>query len=205
MSSTRLVLVRHGQHDCSVENGPLTEVGRRQVVRLAAELRVSDEDVLVSSPLRRARETAACLRAAYAIVEGLREFDFGPVAPAAEALVERREDLMRWRADDGFAGGETLAGFQARVGETMESLTAAHAAGRVVASTHAGVLDAALRWAYGIGPTEDWVAEAVVRNASISELEVWREGRHGRGAPRHTVIHRVGDVAYLPPGLVTDI
>ena len=76
---------------------------------------------------------------------------------------------------------------------------------RVLAFTHSGVLDAALRWAYGLGPDEDWLTEAAVRNASITELEVWRDGRHPRGAPRHTVIHRVGDVGHLPPALVTEM
>ena len=41
-------------------------------------------------------------------------------APSAEALIDAREDLALWKAADGFAGGETLAGFQARVAQVLE-------------------------------------------------------------------------------------
>jgi probable phosphoglycerate mutase len=187
-------------------DGPLTDVGARQSVLLAEELQIDPAaDVVVSSPLRRARETTEYLGAAYEILDDLREFDFGPAAPTAEALIEAREDLTLWRAEDGFAGGETLAGFQGRVADVLEGILRRHACTRIFVFTHSGVLDAALRWAYGIGPEGDWLTEAAVRNASITELEVWREGRHPRGAPRHTVIHRIGDVAYLPRELITDM
>jgi probable phosphoglycerate mutase len=205
VTSTRLVLVRHGQHDYTVEDGPLTDLGCRQARLVASALPGRDIDVLLCSPLRRAVETAQRFGRAFEPVDGLREFDFGPAAPAAEAMVERREDLALWRPDDGFADGETLAGFQARVGATMDELTRAHDGAGVVAVTHAGFLDAALRWAYGIGPAEAWVTEAAFRNASITELEVWTTGRHPRGAPRHTVIHRVGDASHLPRELWTDL
>jgi broad specificity phosphatase PhoE len=205
VSATRLVLLRHGQHDVSVEDGSLTDVGTRQGVLLAAQVRPVATDIVVSSPLRRARETAEFLGQPYEILDGLREFDFGPAAPDAEALVDAREDLTLWRAADGFAGGETLAGFQARVAHVLELLLDRYGDQRVLAFTHSGVLDAALRWAYGLGVDEDWLTEAAVRNASITELEVWRDGRHPRGAPRHTVIQRVGDVGHLPSALVTEM
>jgi phosphohistidine phosphatase len=63
LASMRLVIVRHaeaapGQPD---ELRPLTPAGREQARRLGDELRAESVDAVVSSPLLRARETAAAL------------------------------------------------------------------------------------------------------------------------------------------------
>jgi broad specificity phosphatase PhoE len=183
VTSTRLVLVRHGQHEYAVEDGPLTALGERQAERLGAELAATETDVVLSSPLRRARQTADRFGVPYEVSEELREFDFG----------------------SGFAAGETPSDFQARVAKTMERLTALRPGARVIACTHSDVVDGALRWAYGLDPYDAWTAKAVVRNASITELEVRSGEERNRGEPEHTVIHRVGDVAYLPAELLSDI
>ena len=65
---TRLVLVRHGQTDHNREgrlqgqvNIPLNENGRRQAESLARTVAAFPPDVIVSSPLSRARATAAAI------------------------------------------------------------------------------------------------------------------------------------------------
>lgn len=65
---TRLVLVRHGQTDHNRDGRlqgqvdiPLNESGRRQAEALAHTLAASPPDVIVSSPLSRARDTAAAI------------------------------------------------------------------------------------------------------------------------------------------------
>ncbi|WP_114855655.1 histidine phosphatase family protein [Brachybacterium sp. YJGR34] len=62
---TRLVLVRHGQTDYNRDGRlqgqvdiPLNETGGRQAAALAAVVARNPPDVLVASPLQRARETA---------------------------------------------------------------------------------------------------------------------------------------------------
>ena len=204
MTSTRLVLVRHGQCEYAIEDGPLSELGRRQAQAVATALEICGDDIICASGLRRAIETAETFGYAINVVEGLREFDFGPQAPAAEALIEARVDLTLWRASDGFSGGETIGSFQKRVNETMEQLVGAYEGRRVIACTHAGFVDAAIRWAYGIGPDGDWLTEAEIPNASITEFEHWLRGRHPEGAPRHTLIRRIGDVVHLSPELRSD-
>jgi broad specificity phosphatase PhoE len=188
-----------------VDDGGLTELGERQADALRAALPLGSSEALVTSPHRRAVDTAAVLRDEFEVVEALAEFVFGPAAPDTEELMTERADLTLWRADHGFPGGETLGEFQARVAETMERLVADHLGAAGVAVTHSGFVDAALRWAYGVSPEDDWVTEAVVQNAAITEIEHWPSGRHERGAPRFSVIHRVGDVSHLPPELVTEI
>ena len=93
--------------------------------------------------------------------------------------------------------GESIGAFLDRVARTMAALTARPSAGRVIVCTHSDVIDAALRWARGLDPDREWTIQGVVRNASITELEVRPGGRR--------VVCRVGDVSYLPAELVTDI
>lgn len=203
--STRLVLVRHAQHDTSVHDGPLTERGAQQASALAAWLQLGPSDPLVSSPSRRATDTAAALRASFDVIQSLEEFDFGSTAPATAEMVARRLDLTLWRADDGFPGGESLRAFQARVSRTVQDLVANHLGTSVVTVTHSGFIDAALRWAYDASPGDDWVTEAVLPNASVTEIEHRPSGTHAEGAPRFSLVYRLGDVSHLGAELVTEI
>jgi broad specificity phosphatase PhoE len=205
---TRLLLVRHGQAESGPSDGDpgLTERGRLQAAALARGVGVGPDDVLLASPLRRAQETAALLGRRFASDDDLREFEFGPELRLMTAeVVAERLDLMLWRPEHGFPGGETLRGFQARCAAALERLGREHVGRRVVAVTHSGVLDAAIRWAYGATPESDWTTESTVPNASVTELLHWPDGRFAGGAPRFTHLHRVGDVSHLPEELRTEI
>jgi probable phosphoglycerate mutase len=203
--SARLVLVRHAQHVTTVDDGGLTSIGEQQASALVDAIGLLAADVVVSSPLRRARATAAALTGNCEVVAGLEEFDFGPDVPEAAEMVADRTDLTLWRPEDGFEGGESLGAFHARVSERLTALVAANLGCRVVAFTHAGVIDAALRWAYGLSADDDWVTEASLPNASLTEIEHWPVGRRSGGAPWFTLVHRIGDVSHLAPEQVTDI
>lgn len=150
-------------------------------------------------------DTAAVLGNSFAVLEGLEEFDFGSAAPRTAEMVAQRIDLTLWQADDCFPGGESLRTFQERVSKAMQQLVADHLGTTVVAVTHSGFIDAALRWAYDARPEDDWVTEAVLPNGSVTEVEHWPRGRHAEGAPRFSLVHRVGDVSLLLPELVTEI
>ncbi len=205
MPSVRLLLVRHAQHDISIDDGQLTTLGWEQARALARAIPLRATDALTSSPSLRARATAGLFRSRFEILEGLEEFRFGVGATDIQERVAERTDLALWRADDGFPGGETLRAFHGRVTETLESLASGRFGTTVVAVTHAGFIDASLRWAYGLKADDDWLAEAELPNASITEIEHWNEGRHRDGAPRFSLVHRIGDVAHLPSKLVTEI
>jgi broad specificity phosphatase PhoE len=85
----QLFLVRHGQdldNSRSLVNGRrdtgLTESGRKQALILAQSLRSKEIDLIYSSPLQRARETAAIISQELAIAEvhvedGLIEREYG--------------------------------------------------------------------------------------------------------------------------------
>jgi broad specificity phosphatase PhoE len=203
--SARLLLVRHAQHVTTDDDGALTSVGEQQARALADTIGLQDADVVVSSPLRRARATAESLTGSFEVVAALEEFDFGPDVPEAAEMVAERTDLSLWRPEHGFPGGETLRVFQTRISETLAALVAANLGRRVVAVTHAGVIDAALRWAYRLSADDDWVTEASLPNASLTEIEHWPAGRRSGGSPSFTLVLRVGDVCHLGPDQVTDI
>ncbi len=200
--TTTLLLIRHGQADTSIQNGPLTEVGRRQALAAARALGGLGVEVVISSPLVRAVQTAEAFGRPFEVVEDLREFDFGPAAwlPAEQ---QQRNDVPLWRADDGMPGGETIRAFQTRVSGAIEEIVAAHAGRTVAMFMHSGSIDCAIRWAYGLSPEADWVTEVACPNGSITEIVHSHEGGHWTGAARHSVIARIGDARHLED--VTDL
>jgi broad specificity phosphatase PhoE len=98
-----------------------------------------------------------------------------------------------------------LREFQGRVADALQRLVGEPPSGRLIVVVHSGVIDAALRWAFGLGPDAPWTTEAAVAQASITELHHWPRGRHASGAPSHTLLARLGDVRHLPPELVTGL
>jgi len=99
--------------------------------------------------------------------------------------------------------GESLRDFQSRVQRALERLIAEPVVGRLIVVVHSGVIDAAIRWAFGLGPDDPWTTEVARGHASITELHPWPRGRRLVGAPRHTWLIRLGDVSHLSPDAVT--
>jgi broad specificity phosphatase PhoE len=166
-----LILVRHGQTDSNVRglllgraDPPLTEAGYRQACALAAALPRADR--IVSSPLARARHTAAVLAGAApgaAVAAEVEvdarwiEMDYGELdGRPPSALGERT--WQAWREDPDFvpAGGESLAAVCARVREACEELAEDAARGDVVVVSHVSPIKAAVTWALGVGPEVGW-------------------------------------------------
>jgi broad specificity phosphatase PhoE len=149
----RLVLVRHGatgQHEHCVGqrlDPGLSEEGRSQAVRAAAtvvELLGGPPDRIVTSPLRRARETAEAIAAQPEVDGRLVERDFGDwegrpwgeLWPTVEPAV-----LTDPTAYTAFIppAAETMAEVAIRVQAAVEDLTAVPGSD-VVAVTHGGPL-----------------------------------------------------------------
>jgi broad specificity phosphatase PhoE len=109
-----IVLVRHGATEWSVAGKhtgrtdvPLTDDGRRDADRLRERLAGHRFELVLSSPLARARETAerAGLGDGAQIDEDLREFDYGEYeGRTTPEIREERPGWSVWR--DGTPGGE---------------------------------------------------------------------------------------------------
>ena len=186
-----LILARHGETPANAErlmvgrsDPPLTDRGRRQAGALAASLPAGA--TLFSSPLRRARQTAAAFGDAE-VDDRWREVNYGEYEsrPAAEAWLPLWE---RWQTDPEYAppGGESLAAVGRRVREACDELCARAAAGDVVVFTHVGPIKAAVAWALHV---DDAVARYMfVDLASVSRVAV---GDHG------PLLHSFNEVHHL--------
>ena len=156
-----LLLVRHAlpvRTDAGA--GPadphLTDEGRAQAEALAAHW-AGRVDQVWTSPMHRARETAAPLEAALgttAVVDDdLAELDRG--ASAYVPLEELRRDPEAWaEAVDAWTGpgGEALRrDFRARVVAAVDRVVAAGRGQRVAVVCHGGVINAAVAEVLGLG------------------------------------------------------
>ena len=152
-----LILVRHGETAANAAglllgraDPGLTELGRRQATALAVALGACAR--VVSSPLARARDTAAALGLPVEIDQRWVELDYGEY-DGRPALEMPEEVWRRWRSDPGFSpsGGESLATLERRVRSACEELAPAADQGDVVVVTHVSPIKAAVAWALGVG------------------------------------------------------
>ncbi len=190
---TRLVLVRHGESKTTVARvigghrtcTGLSALGGQQVERLRDRWSGGNEvsaDVLISSQYARARETAEILSPALgglAVVEdaGFGEHDPGPDCDGMsfDDYVERYGTGW-WEGDPfgtSFPGGETIAAFQFRIGQTIRRTIDTYRDQSVVVSCHGGVIDAALRLALKSPPTGAF--EIHTLNTSITEIHLVKD------------------------------
>ncbi len=158
MHLTRLCLVRHGETAWNAERRlqghldiPLNENGERQAESTCDALAPLRFDAIYSSDLSRARATAEPaarrLGSTPKPLPGLRERHYGVFQgltyeqarqqhPEAYALFEQRDPDFTFPG-----GGESLAGFQSRVINTLQAIAQAHRGEQILVVTHGGVLD----------------------------------------------------------------
>ena len=202
---TTLLLIRHGQALATPGGGaddstpPLSQLGRRQVAALASELRSGEPiDVLYTSPFTRAAQTAEILADELGLEPQtdprLAEFR---IPGAIAKTVEDRPDLLVWKPEHESSSGETLEQFGGRVASSCADIVGKHAGRRVAIVSHAGTIDAQLRWSVATNPGAPWDHEFVIANAAVSVLEHWPHGRVRGGAPTYTALPRIGDVEHL--------
>jgi 2,3-bisphosphoglycerate-dependent phosphoglycerate mutase len=159
----RLVLIRHGEAECSVRGvfgghvgcSGLTVVGRRQAERLRDRLKQSDElkaHVLLSSPLPRALQTADIIASAVRAGERFEEPDLEELRPGDCDGLTREEFVRRYGEFDMLMEpgrpisprGESWNSFSARVSRTLESLARLYDGKTVAVTSHAGFIAASI-------------------------------------------------------------
>ena len=149
---TELLLVRHGLPVSGVHQPPLAPEGVDQARRLGTWLKAEDVDVMVVSPMRRARETADAVagemgREVDAVVDDLREWDtdlppraytaveeMGPTDPRAIAIAEGRYEDFVPQLD--------IDAFRRRTAACLDDLFERWPVGRLVAVCHGGTINA---------------------------------------------------------------
>jgi 2,3-bisphosphoglycerate-dependent phosphoglycerate mutase len=159
-----LLLIRHAEPEriapgISGERADpvLTERGRGQAGRLARWLQHEALDAVVSSPLRRARETADVVGSELGIdvevVEELMEYDaradyYIPVEELRETRDHHWRAMIEGRWEE--IGGEDPDQFQRRIVPCVDALIARFPGGRVAAVCHGGVINVYLAALLGL-------------------------------------------------------
>lgn len=148
-SSTTFALIRHGQTDWNAamriqgrSDIPLNATGRGQATAAVTALSVDDWDLLVSSPLSRAAETADLIGAGLGIpvsrrIPGLVERDYG----LAEGLgagdeLEALREPGGPTGNGGFRGAESEESVAARGADVLRMLASEHPGKHIVVVSH---------------------------------------------------------------------
>ena len=167
----------------------LTDAGRRQADRLAAWCAVEGVDHVVSSPLRRATETASPLATRLGlvttIVDGLREYDanadsYIPIDEMKSSDRARWNAMVEGRWED--FGGEPPHEFRARIVPCIDEIIAAHPGQRVAVVCHGGVINIYLAAVLDID-RELWFSPGYT---SISRVHAARTGARSVGSINET-------------------
>jgi 2,3-bisphosphoglycerate-dependent phosphoglycerate mutase len=159
-----LLLIRHaepvriapGSSPAPADPG-LTDRGRVQAMRLASWLDDEPLDALLSSPLRRARETAELVGNTLGFdvetVDGLMEYDahadsYIPVEELRETHDHHWRAMIEGRWEE--LGGEPPDQFQARIVPCVDEVIGRFPGGRVAAVCHGGVINVYLAALLGL-------------------------------------------------------
>lgn len=204
MATTRLILVRHGEskaqetgrfygHECI----GLSDRGRWQVEALrdrwaqTAKDELGRVDVLYSSIMQRAVETAEIVAPVLGVSEILQECDLCEVHPGDADGLSWQEIDERWPQVEGafpnpaIPNVESWAEMSVRVERTLETIAERHAGQTVVIACHGGVVAHSMNAHIGLDPLRNEKAWFMADNASITEwaldpdIDDWRQGRWG--------------------------
>ncbi|HXJ80981.1 MAG TPA: histidine phosphatase family protein [Candidatus Methylomirabilis sp.] len=200
--SLRLVLVRHGETDWNRErryqgqrDTPLSETGRAQAEAAGRLLAREQFQAVWSSPLRRARDTAAAIAApkglAVRVDEAFGEMRFGQwEGLTVDDVSARFPDLHRqWQGTPHLVAppdAETLDEVRARTLKGLEGLRAAHDGQTVCLVTHGVTSRVLILEALGLGLDRIWSLH--VSLTGITELEFRDDW---------AVVHRMNTLVHL--------
>lgn len=131
----RVYMIRHGQSQDNADkivsgnrNTPLTEIGKHQSVQVGKKAKALDIDLIVCSPLKRARDTAELIaeaigypESAIKIVDELAERDLGVLEGHSYA----KNELLNgnFPAVEHIQGVETLNSLHGRVQHALREIT----------------------------------------------------------------------------------
>ncbi len=154
-----LILLRHGRTPANAAgllqgrlDQDLDDVGRRQAAAAVDFIRGRfTVDAVVSSPLRRAVQTAELFGLPIELDERWLELSYGEYEGAPHTEVPS-EVWDRWRGDPTFTptGGESLAALAVRVREACDELVARATDRNVVVVSHVSPVKSAVAWALGV-------------------------------------------------------
>jgi probable phosphomutase (TIGR03848 family) len=186
---TTVLLVRHGTTPSTGTLLPgraaglhLTDKGVEQAEQAGARIaELKKVDAVYTSPLERARQTAAPVAAATGLKvkvdRGLLECDFGDWTGAELANLMK---LPEWRTVQKapstfrFPNGESFTEMQVRIVSALDRLRTQHPGGTIVCVSHADPIKAAM--AHALGTHLDLFQRIVISTCSISAVGFTTDG-----------------------------
>jgi len=204
---TRLIIWRHGQTVWNLHNRiqgqtdvDLDDTGRTQAAAAAAALAAERADVLLSSDLRRARDTAGALAALTGspvdVDNRLREREYGAWEGLTHEQISARwpEEFLRWKSGGPVpeCGLEDMADVAKRVGAALlDAADRVGQTGTVVVVSHGGAAR------QGMGAVLGWPLEVARSVGPLGNCH-WAELRGSATTGWRLYAHNVGP----RPGLV---
>ena len=200
---TTTLLLRHGQTPLSIEkrfsgigDPELTEAGLAQAAAAAERLRHSAATAVVTSPLRRAVQTAELVAAALGVEveveKDLRETDFGDWEGYTFAEVRKRwpAELDAWLASTAVAPpyGESFDATATRVRQARDRVLARHGGDTVVLVSHVTPIKTLLRIALDAPPSALYRMHLDL--TALSEVQWFADGP--------AVVRSLNDTHHLP-------
>ncbi len=190
---TRLILVRHAEAEGNINrrfhgqtDSQLTENGHKQAEKLAERLANEPIDVLYSSDLSRALQTAKHIGQVknmdVHIIKGLREIDGGEWedVPWADLPDKFPEIYDHWENNPHLVkmpNGESMLEAQKRIIKEIGEIVKKHEGSNICIATHGTVLKAYLCYVYDKS-LEELNNIVWFDNASITIIELNDEGYH---------------------------
>lgn len=184
---TRLILVRHGEAEGNVNrrfhghfDSHLTPNGHKQVLKLVQRLAQEKIDILYSSDLSRAYETAKYIadkkNMDINVLKGLREINGGdwedvPWADLPERWPEANEHWEHQPHLLQMPNGESMVKFQERVVKTVTEIIQQNDDMNICVVTHGTAIKALLCFFYG-KPLEEFINIPWHDNASITVIYI---------------------------------
>ena len=207
MPGMKLILIRHGESEGNAGgfvqgrlDFGLTSLGRAQAHATAERLRGLKVDRLVSSPLKRAFETASVFAGVVGLeIEpepGLMEYDMGAASGLTGPQIREKfpEIMAAWGKGirPTFPGEEGRDEFHARVAEVLRRYAGTRQT--IAAVAHGGVISAVCYQVLGMDRARRGSFETA--NCSITEVALDRAG--------HMVLTRQNDTCHLD-GILTTV
>jgi len=176
-----IAFVRHGQTEVNAGgrlqgrvDAALSPLGRGQAAAIGSLLANEPVARVVTSPLVRARDTAAAITAYHRLEpevdDRLVELDYGEWDGMRLADVAP-DDWDAWRRDPAFAppGGESLLAVRVRVAQFIEEVAGAARDQLVVAVSHVSPIKAAVCLALGVDESAQWRMHLAL--ASVTRID----------------------------------
>lgn len=178
-----LILLRHGRTAANEAgllqgrlNQDLDQLGRHQAEAAARHLSGIEGGIeaVISSPLKRAQQTAAAFGLPVEVDERWIELSYGEYEGVSQVDVPS-EVWQSWRNDYSFVpvGGESLETLDLRVRGACDELVERASSGHVVVVSHVSPMKSAVAWALGVDIGISW-------NCHLDHASICRVQMRGR-------------------------